>query len=247
MGGREVTIIYRRTMDEMPARPEEVDGAEREGATILFLTNPTKITEKDGKLTLECIRMKLGEPDASGRRSPVPIEHSEFTMEVDNVISAIGQIPEVPAGFGVETGRGNAIKINRETQATSRKGVFACGDAVTGPASVIEAVAASKKAADSIDRYLGGEGLSEEATFRAEEPYMGRTEDFEWIAREKMPALPLAERLKSCNGVELGFDRDAAMREANRCLYCNVRLKISQTIPPPIIEVKWKLIGRETK
>ncbi|MFH0896450.1 MAG: FAD-dependent oxidoreductase, partial [Candidatus Bathyarchaeota archaeon] len=111
-GGKEVTIIYRRTKDEMPASPEEVDGAVREGITLLFLANPIGITEKDGKLMLECIRMKLGEPDPSGRRSPIPIEHSEFTMEVDNVISAIGQMPEIPAGYGVKTGRGNTIQVN---------------------------------------------------------------------------------------------------------------------------------------
>jgi NADPH-dependent glutamate synthase beta subunit-like oxidoreductase/ferredoxin len=234
VGGKEVTVIYRRTRDEMPAGLEEVDAALREGVTILFLATPTRITEKDGKIMLECIRMKLGEVDATGRRSPIPIEHSEFIMEFDNIIAAIGQMPDVPTQFGVKIGKGNTIQVDFDSLATSRKGVFACGDAVTGPASVVEAIAAGRKAAEVVDRYLGGNGLIDETTVRVENPYLGRIENFAGFPREKMPALIVEDRLKNCDEVELGFDREAAMREAERCLRCHLRLQISRVCPPPI-------------
>jgi NADPH-dependent glutamate synthase beta subunit-like oxidoreductase len=106
--------------------------------------------------------MKLGEPDESGRARPVPIEGSEFTMAFDNVISSIGQSPDVPQEWGLKVGLGNAIETDSNTLLTNREGVFAGGDAVTGPASVIEAIAMGRKAATSIDKYLGGEGVIDE-------------------------------------------------------------------------------------
>ncbi|MCK4723581.1 MAG: FAD-dependent oxidoreductase, partial [Dehalococcoidia bacterium] len=141
LGAKEVTILYRRTRAEMPAAAEEIEEAIHEGVEIIFLAAPNQVGVKNGRVELECLRMKLGEPDASGRRRPVPIEGSEFTTQFDNVIASIGQATEVPTQFEVELGRGNVIKVDSETLATNREGVFAGGDVVSGPASVIEAIA----------------------------------------------------------------------------------------------------------
>ena len=159
LGAKDVTIFYRRTRAEMPANASEVEEAIREGVKIEFLAAPTKVFSKNGAVTLENIRMKLGAPDASGRPRPEPIEGSEFKVDVDAVIAAIGQRPDVPKQFKLEIGRGNVVVADAETMATSQKGVFSAGDAVTGPASIVEAVRTGKKAAISIDKYLGGKGV----------------------------------------------------------------------------------------
>jgi len=154
LGSKEVTIFYRRTRVEMPADAEEVEEAIKEGVKIEFLAAPKEIFSKNGALVLENIRMKLGAPDASRRPRPEPIEGSEFKVDVDSVIAAIGQAPEVPEQFNIEIGRfGNVIVAEGNTSATSKEGIFAAGDAVTGPRIVIEAVAAGLEAAESIDRY----------------------------------------------------------------------------------------------
>jgi formate dehydrogenase major subunit len=154
LGSKEVTIFYRRTRVEMPADAEEVEEAIKEGVKIEFLAAPRKVFSRNGAIALENIRMKLGAPDASRRRRPEPIEGSEFKVDVDSVIAAIGQAPKVPEQFSIEIGRfGNVIVAEGDTFATSQEGVFAAGDAVSGPRTVIEAVAAGLKAADSIDRY----------------------------------------------------------------------------------------------
>jgi len=154
LGSKEVTILYRRTRAEMPADAEEVEEAIKEGVKIEFLAAPRKVFSKNGAIALENIRMKLGAPDASRRPRPEPIEGSEFKVDVDSVIAAIGQAPKVPEQFNIEIGRfGNVIVAEGDTFATSKEGIFAAGDAVSGPRTVIEAVAAGLKAADSIDRY----------------------------------------------------------------------------------------------
>ncbi len=158
LGAKEVTIVYRRSRQEMPANPEEIEAALEEGIKILFLAAPNKITKDGNTLIMECLRMELGEPDSSGRKRPVPIKGSEFNIACDTVIAAIGQTPAIPAGFGLEPLAAGTIKVNSETLATSIDGVFAGGDAATGPASVIKAIAAGRKAAASIDKYLGGNG-----------------------------------------------------------------------------------------
>ncbi|PIU57518.1 MAG: hypothetical protein COS88_00880, partial [Chloroflexi bacterium CG07_land_8_20_14_0_80_51_10] len=119
LGARKVTIVYRRTRTEMPANPEEIDAALEESVEIVYLAAPSKLTRENGKLKLECIRMELGEPDASGRRRPVPIKGSEFATELDTLIAAIGQRTEVPEGFQVELGRGNVLKVD-DNMMTSR-------------------------------------------------------------------------------------------------------------------------------
>ena len=119
-----------------------MEAALEEGIEILFLAAPVQIDQAGKQLKLTCQRMELGEPDASGRRRPVPIKGSEFTTEFDSVIAAIGQVPDIPDGFKLKLGRGNTIRAEKETLATSVKGVWAGGDAVSGPASMIEAIAA---------------------------------------------------------------------------------------------------------
>jgi len=235
LGAKKVTIIYRRTREEMPALPEEVNEALEEGISISFLTNPTKITPNKDRLDIECIRMELGEPDESGRRRPVPIKGSEFTIPVDRLIMAIGQRPVIPERFNLELTKWGTIKVDEETLSTSIHGVYAGGDVVSGPATVIEAIRDGRKVASSIDRFLGGSG-DIETTFIAEEDEiicLGREEGFAYKERVKMPILDVDKRIKDFSQVELGYDEDMAVRESLRCLTCQIRLKISKPPLPP--------------
>jgi len=236
VGARKVTIVYRRTRAEMPANPEEIDGAIEEGVEIHFLAAPSKISRENGMIRMECIRMELGKPDANGRRRPEPIKCSEFTMEFDAVIVAIGQRPKIPSEFDLWTGRGNTVDISPGTLMTNKEGVFAGGDAVTGPSVVIEAVAAGRKAAESIDKYLGGNGVIDEVLIDAEEtdPYLGQDDDFAYMRRVHMPALAIEQRLDNFAEIELGLGKMAAIEEAKRCLKCPLRLRISSPWLPPI-------------
>ena len=228
---KEVTVIYRRTRAEMPASPEEIDDALTEGVKIHFLAAPSRIISQDGKVELECIRMELGAMDASGRRRPEPIKGSEFTISFDTIIAAIGQHPEIPRQFDLATGQANVIQVDPDTLATSRKGVFAGGDAVTGPASVIKAIAAGRRAASSIDKLLGGDGNIEETLWErpAPEPYSGRRDrGFADLGRVEMPRVPISERHNSFAEIDLGFDADKAATEAKRCLQCDLELIIGR-------------------
>ncbi len=227
LGAKEVTVIYRRTRAEMPASPEEIDDALTEGVKIHFLAAPSRIISQDGKVELECIRMQLGEPDASGRPRPEPIKGTEFTISFDTIIAAIGQRPEIPRQFDLATGQGNIIQVDPDTLATSREGVFAGGDAVTGPASVIKAIAAGRMAASSIDKLLGGNGNIEETLWErpATEPYTGkRDKGFADLCRVEMPRIPISEAHHSFAEVELGLDTNQAATEAKRCLQCDLEL-----------------------
>jgi len=159
LGADEVSIVYRRGEDEMPARKEEIEHAKEEGIIFRFLTNPVRILgdEKFNVTAVECIKMELGEPDKSGRRSPVPVEGSEFATPADVVVIAIGTSPN-PIIFkgseGLEQNKKGTVVADEETGATSKCGVFAGGDVVTGAATVISAMGAGKKAAKAIDEYL---------------------------------------------------------------------------------------------
>lgn len=158
LGAEESIIVYRRSEQELPARAEEVEHAKEEGINFQLLTNPVRFIEKDGAMAgAECIRMKLGEPDESGRRRPVPIPGSEFTIEADTVVIAVGNgphplVPRTTPGLDL-TRRGNIV-AEPDTGQTSKEGVFAGGDIVTGAATVIQAMGAGKRAAVAIDRYL---------------------------------------------------------------------------------------------
>jgi len=220
LGAKRVTIFYRRTKSEMPAESEEVDQALEEGVEIIFLAAPSRVFKNNGSLKLELLRMELGEPDSSGRRRPVPIKGSEFVAELDNLIAAIGEQPDIPAGLGVEVGRGNVVKVNQDLR-TNREGVFAGGDCQTGPALVINAIAAGRQAAQSIDRYLGGKGDITEHLVPAGEAT-------EWLQEvpvgERLAAIshlaPQA-RVEGLSEIEQAMDWDTAVAEGRRCLQCH--------------------------
>ena len=224
LGARDVTVVYRRSRDEMPAISSEVEEAEREGIKIHFLATPTKILSRDGQLsTIECITMKLGEPDASGRRRPVAVKGTEFTMNVDNVIIAIGQTVEkaaLPKELNYTSW--GTLEVDPITLQTHIAGVFAGGDVVSGPADVVVAVAAGKEAAISIDRYLRGVSLTEERQIKPKRVENVSKERAQLKARASTPLLKLDERKSSFAEVELGFDDKTAIEEAKRCLNCGV-------------------------
>jgi NADPH-dependent glutamate synthase beta subunit-like oxidoreductase len=162
----------------------------------------------------------LGTIDASGRRRPEPIEGSEFKMVFDNVIEAIGQQPEIPEQFGLPVGQGSTIVVDEDTLATGKKGIYAGGDVVTGPASVIEAIAQGRQAAVSIDKYLGGSGEIDQ-TLTPPEKELPPLEEAEEQRRPDITMLSVSERIKSFAEVESCYSREDAIEEANRCLRCD--------------------------
>jgi NADPH-dependent glutamate synthase beta subunit-like oxidoreductase/NAD-dependent dihydropyrimidine dehydrogenase PreA subunit len=224
VGGQEVTVLYRRSRAELPAEPWQVQEAEEEGINFHYLAAPVRALGQDGVLTgLECIRMELGEPDESGRRRPVPIAGSEFTLECDTLLVAIGQTVDTPFEGLSLVQRGTYV-ADPVTLQTNVPGVFAGGDAVSGPASVIEAIAAGQRAAESILRYLRGENLALGHT--TEEPDLSAIEYYTpehpvQRPRAQMPRLPLAQRSGFAE-VNLGFTQEQAVAEAERCLSCGV-------------------------
>ncbi len=234
LGAESVTIIYRRSRAEMPASPWEIEDAEEEGVHIHFLANPIRILGQGGQVVgIECIRMELGEPDASGRRRPIPVPGSEFVLEVDTVIPAIGQTPDL--GF-VDDGalpvtRWGTLAADPETLATELPGVFAGGDAVSGPATAIKAIAAGKRAAESIHRYLQGEPLARPEKGLPVVPYeevdLRRAHK---QARASMPKLAPETRIADFAEVELGFSQEQAVAEALRCLNCAVCSECRQCV-----------------
>jgi len=221
LGAKEVTIVYRRTQGEMPAAYEEIEGAIEEGVKIRFLAAPLNIISKNGKLDLECNAMQLGDIDASGRPRPEPIEGGQFTVSFDTIIAAIGQRPEIPDRFELTLGRGNTIQVDPDTLTTDKEGVFAGGDVVKGPASVIEAIDHGRKAAISIDKYLGGEGDIEEILAPPEEA-MKPLEETEEEMRVEIPAPSAKERIKNFRDVEMTLSQKMAIKEAERCLRCDL-------------------------
>ncbi|MCP4681032.1 MAG: FAD-dependent oxidoreductase, partial [Desulfobacterales bacterium] len=166
LGAEEAHIVYRRSESEMPAEEEEVAEAEKEGIKFHYLTAPVNIVEKDGRVAgIECIKTRLTEPDSTGRRKPVPVEGSNYTIDADHIIPAIGQEPELDFlnnETGVEISKWNLLKVNEETLQTSHAKIFAGGDVITGPATVIEAVEAGKRAAKYMAQYLEGKDLPKE-------------------------------------------------------------------------------------
>ena len=233
VGVKKVTMLYRRTRDEMPANAEEIEEAMNEGIEINYLIAPQKVLSGGKKLSVECIRMKLGEPDASGRARPIPIAGSEFVVEVDRLISAIGQASSVPECFAVSMKKG-CIVADEKTLASSRKGVFSGGDIVSGPASVIEAIQAGRKAASAIDKYLGGKGKIDQKFIPADEKFtcLGREEGFAYKKRVERPVTPASERLRGFIQEEGSLTEEQAVEEARRCMQCQLRLKITQAPLP---------------
>jgi NADPH-dependent glutamate synthase beta subunit-like oxidoreductase len=237
LGFKDVNIVYRRSREEMPAIGEEVAEAEKEGVKLHLLAGPKKVVANGGKVTrIECIRMKLGEPDESGRRRPEPVKGSEFTIETGLIISAIGEEPDLEFMGGAAVADGY-IKADPVTMATGVKGIFAGGDVVTGPATVIQAMAAGRKAAKSIGLYLRGEAMDKDR--EGEDVFESKLiiETFGYMkeSRQGMPTLPVENRNGNFKEVELGLSREEAVREANRCLSCDCRICINLLGCPAII------------
>jgi len=229
LGASKVSILYRRSQAEMPAGPDEIEQALEEGVETMFLVAPTKMKRGNGRLSVTCIKMELGEPDAGGRRRPVPIEDSEFNMEFDTLITAIGQAPQISEDFRLRLGRGSTIQVDPVTLTTNRMGVFAGGDAVTGPATVTQALASGRQAAFRINDYLRHRYPLVDK--EAEETLSGELspetiEMIRKIERLEPPLLPPEARAKEFKAVELIYDWEAAVNEARRCLRCGMGAEI---------------------
>lgn len=229
LGVNEVYILYRRSREEMPADDIEVEQALEEGVEILFQVAPVKIEREKGQLNVTCIRMELGEPDAKGRRRPLPIEGSEFNTQFSTVITAIGQVPQSPGDFGIRIGRGSTIQVDPVTLTTNRAGVFAGGDAVTGPATVTEALAAGRLAATRIHDYLQHRYPLDNMEKREsiESDLLPETiEKIRKNSRLEAPVLSPEKRAKDFDPIELVYNWEIATDEARRCLRCGMGAEI---------------------
>jgi len=224
LGSLNASIIYRRGLEEIPSRPEEIAQCQEEGIPINTLAQPVRFIGKNGRVkAIECIKMHLTEPDESGRRSPEPLPGSEFTIEVDAVITALGQESDwaclTPECACTVTEWGT-MNVDPLTLQSDDPDIFAGGDAVRGPKSVIEAIADGRQAAISIDRYLSGQNLrlGRDRAFKAiTEP---QKEKYDKAARAQMPRLEPQDRLKTFNEVQQGLAEAVAVQEAQRCISC---------------------------
>ena len=209
LGAKEIKILYRRSRDEMPAYPEEIEAAQAEGIEIVYLAAPVKAIGNGEKLTgLRCVRTELGEEDGSGRRRPVPVQGSEFEIPADALIIAIGEAPDVSSlgGGKFVTDANGCLVAHKCSKVTNVAGIFACGDVVTGPATVIEAVAAGQKAAIGVDRFLRGEPLDYDDPSPAAIPIEDvETERFRKRERQNMLSLPAESRTGCFAEVEARF------------------------------------------
>jgi formate dehydrogenase beta subunit len=230
LGSREVTVICPGNREQLQAGPEEVAAALYEGVKMIFSASPQSINRQNGKLRLSCSRMEMAKPDESGQRQTIPVKDGAFSLECDTILAAVGETPDVPSQFGLRMGKGSTIQVdNPRTLATSRSGVFAGGDVVTGPASVIAAIAAGKRAALSIDKYLGGNGSIDEATVTTDEELPTPIRGVTVGKRAVVPTLPLKKRLSGFDEVELGLDEAAATVESTRCLWCDLPILADPT------------------
>jgi NADH-quinone oxidoreductase subunit F len=230
LGAEEVTIVYRRTREEMPAFAEEIQEAEQEGVKIILLAAPARvIADAHGKATaLECTRMKLGDFDNKGRRVPVPIENSTFRLDVDRIISAIGEFADVSelsnSQMNWKTNRDGTIAVDDECR-TSVPGVFAGGDVAIGAATVVKAVAAGERAAVAIDGYLTGSDRREYPWRRRRRSPVPHDTTVEPVVTPMLrnELLPVPVRRRSFAEVQAAVDPETAMKEAQRCLRCDFR------------------------
>ncbi|MFH2000802.1 MAG: FAD-dependent oxidoreductase, partial [Planctomycetota bacterium] len=231
--GKETSILYRRTRVEMPAIDSEIEEALLEGIDIQYLAAPISVLSNNGKIEgIECIRMKLSDFDESGRRRPVPIEGSEFMVDVDTLILAISQEPDVSllvGENGLKVSSWGTLEVDPETLLTSVEGVFAGGDVVSGPNTVTAAMSHGKIAAQMIDKFVCGEPLERKyevtrPAARVEAVELSEEETHS-LKRPEMPSIPIDQRTSSFKEVELGFGEAAAIAEAKRCLRCDLEVK----------------------
>jgi formate dehydrogenase beta subunit len=229
----DVYIIYRRTRNEMPALEHEIEEAELEGVKFHYLVAPVKVITENGKAKgLECVKMKLGEPDSSGRRRPEPIANSEFVIDTDCIITALSQ--EADLGFlgdnsGVDATKWGTLVVDDDLK-TSKEGVFAGGDVALGPSTIIQCIAQGHLASKSIDCYIRGEDVKESkdktwVTLIEGDYIQERESNFDSTPREEMVTLPKSQR-GSFDLVELGFAELQAQVEAERCLKCDLSINV---------------------
>ncbi|MBW2106516.1 MAG: FAD-dependent oxidoreductase [Deltaproteobacteria bacterium] len=235
LGADEVHIVYRRSKNEMPADPFEIEEALAEGIKLDVLVTPQAVIGENGTLTgIACLKNRLGEPDRSGRRRPLPIQGSGFTIPADHVIAAIGQTPDTSFAAhcsDITFSEHDLLTVNPYTLETKKKGVFAGGDVVTGPKTVIEAMAHGKQAAAAIAAYLQGEEIPsfiepdlKDNSYNPIDPHEPT------ITRAPVPTLPVTERINNFKESNLSMDEETAQREAARCLDCGVCCECFQCV-----------------
>jgi formate dehydrogenase major subunit len=227
LGAKEVFIIYRRTREEMPVDPRELEEVEEEGIKVHYLTQPIRILSRDGIRVsgVRCIRNRSGEPEKDGRRRPIPIEGSEFDIDIDLLIPAVSQSPDIsflPEEIGLEISKWDRLSVNPETFETNVHGIFAGGDFVTGPRDVIRVIADGRKAALSIHNYLSEKVFGKKPAYFTVIPEVQIDSNLEKIPRQRMDTLPVMERKSIDSEVELGFSKEVAVKEAVRCLQCHI-------------------------
>ncbi|OFW61103.1 MAG: hypothetical protein A2133_00560 [Actinobacteria bacterium RBG_16_64_13] len=233
LGAKNVRVVYRRTRDEMPANPWEIEEAEEEGVEFLYLAAPMECKGVEGVNGLVCQQMELGEPDESGRRKPVPTDMAPLVLTASSILAAVGQKPDFAPfsdDWSIKLNRWGYMEADPHTLMTSKPGVFVGGDAVSGGGTVIEAINAGKVAAKYIDKYLRGEPVVEdiEDKTRRIAVYLGAQKSAEALAdcvdygaREKMPVRSVEARIRDFEAVELGYGLEQAIAEADRCLRCH--------------------------
>jgi NADH-quinone oxidoreductase subunit F len=232
LGAKKVTVVYRRTRNEMPANAWEIEEAEEEGVEFLYLAAPMECKGEDGVEGLVCQQMELGEPDASGRRRPVPTDMAPFVLTASSIIYAVGQQPDF-APFNddeIKLNKWGYMEVDPYTLQTTKPGVFVGGDAVSGGGTIIEAINAGKTAAKYIDKYLRGEPVVEDLEDKTKRlaVYLGAQKsvyplapEVDYGKRETMPMLPAEVRIKSFEPCELGYSLAQVTAEADRCLRCH--------------------------
>jgi NADPH-dependent glutamate synthase beta subunit-like oxidoreductase len=250
LGAKDVHIACLEDAEKMLATPDECGWGGEEGITVHNSQTFTKILGENGKVSgVECLDVKSFGFDKEGKLNVETVPGSEHVLPSDTIIFAIGQLPELKLTEGVgeiKTTQKRTLEVNEETMATGQASVFAAGDAVTGTTSVIEAIAAGRKAASSIDKYLGGQGDIEETLLEPEapNPHLGREESFADEKRITVPCLPLQKRLESFDTVELGLGKEEATNEAGRCLRCDLRLTFHKPTLAPKEEL-WVELSAE--
>jgi len=230
LGTGQVHLACLESREDMPASDDEISQGEEEGIIIHPAKSFTRILSESGVITgVEFLDVALLSFDEDKNPCIEVVKNSEHILEADTVIFAIGQRPEIPQGFGLDTGLGNLVIADSFSFSTSREGVFAAGDAVTGTSSVIKAIASGRKAAIATDRYLEGNGIIEEKLVAGPEleEVLGLEEGFAFMNRCEESCIPPEERVNSFCKVVRDIDEKTAAYEATRCLQCDLRMKIT--------------------
>ncbi len=231
LGAGEVCVACLESREKMPAGLEEIKQGEEEGIVIHPSQTFVKILGDRGRVTgVECLDVKSFAFDENGKAQIDVAEDSKHVLPADIVIFAVGQRPQNMDRFGLTTGRGNTILVDRDTLGTNKEAVFAAGDVATGTKSVIEAVVAGRRAAVAIDKFLGGDGMIDEKLAPVEEPgaWLGREEGFAGLCRSDSCCAPVEQRTNNFDRVDRGYDAETALKEARRCLQCDLRTMITE-------------------